>query len=99
MRHRGIQVRWPQRTDPVLRGQDPLLYLSDPARRHVVRARLPALHDHHESSHREAQARMNYLAYCAEGKSYNYLGDDMIAEMSNRPPLYEQPHFRDVLQG
>lgn len=47
----------------------------------------------------EEQARMNYLAYCAEGKGYAYLSNDLIDEMSNRPPLYEQPHFKDVLSG
>jgi hypothetical protein len=47
----------------------------------------------------EEQARMNYLAYAAEGKGYSYAPDELIAEMSNRPPLFEQPHFRDVLQG
>jgi L-fuculose-phosphate aldolase len=47
----------------------------------------------------EEQARMNYLAYCAEGKEYKYLPDDLIDEMSNRAPLYEQPHFKDVLSG
>jgi ribulose-5-phosphate 4-epimerase/fuculose-1-phosphate aldolase len=47
----------------------------------------------------EEQARMNYLAYCAQGKDYTYLSDDLIDEMSNRTPLYEQPHFKDVLKG
>ena len=47
----------------------------------------------------EEQARMNYLAYSAEGKGYAYAGDELLAEMTNRPPLYEQPHFKDVLQG
>ena len=47
----------------------------------------------------EEQARMNYLAYCAQGKDYKFLPDDLIAEMSNRTPLYEQPHFRDTLKG
>jgi L-fuculose-phosphate aldolase len=47
----------------------------------------------------EEQARMNYLAYCAEGKEYTYASDELVAEMTNRPPLYEQPHFKDVLQG
>jgi L-fuculose-phosphate aldolase len=47
----------------------------------------------------EEQARMNYLAYCAEGKDYGYITDDLVEEMTNRPPLYEQPHFKDVLQG
>jgi L-fuculose-phosphate aldolase len=47
----------------------------------------------------EEQARMNYLAYCAQGKDYTYLGDDLLDEMVNRTPLYEQPHFKDVLKG
>ena len=47
----------------------------------------------------EEQARMNYLAYCAEGKDYNLLSNDLVDEMSNRTPLYEQPHFKDVLNG
>jgi len=47
----------------------------------------------------EEQARMNYLAYCAEGKGYTYLSDDLLDEMLNRTPLYEHPHFKDVLKG
>jgi L-fuculose-phosphate aldolase len=47
----------------------------------------------------EEQARMNYLAYCAQGKDYVSLPDDLVGEMSNRTPLYEQPHFKDVLKG
>jgi L-fuculose-phosphate aldolase len=47
----------------------------------------------------EEQARMNYLAYCAQGKDYTCLPNDLIDEMSNRTPLYEQPHFKDVLKG
>jgi ribulose-5-phosphate 4-epimerase/fuculose-1-phosphate aldolase len=47
----------------------------------------------------EEQARMNYLAYCAQGKDYTSLPDDLVGEMSNRTPLYEQPHFKDVLKG
>ena len=50
-------------------------------------------------AHLEEQAQMNYLAYCAEGKNYPYLGDDVLDEMLNRTPLYEQPHFKDVLKG
>ena len=42
---------------------------------------------------------MNYLAYCAEGKGYTCLSDNLIDEMTNRTPLYEQPHFKDVLGG
>ena len=47
----------------------------------------------------EEQAQMNYFAYCAEGKGYTYLTDDLLDEMLNRTPLYEQPHFKDVLKG
>jgi ribulose-5-phosphate 4-epimerase/fuculose-1-phosphate aldolase len=47
----------------------------------------------------EEQARMNYLAYCAEGKGYSCLTDSLIDEMSNRTPLFEHPHFKDVLKG
>jgi L-fuculose-phosphate aldolase len=47
----------------------------------------------------EEQAQMNYLAYCAEGKDYTYLKDDVLDEMLNRTPLYEHPHFKDVLKG
>jgi len=50
-------------------------------------------------AHLEEQARLNYLAYSAQGKDYNCLPDHLIAEMSNRTPLYEQPHFKDVLKG
>jgi ribulose-5-phosphate 4-epimerase/fuculose-1-phosphate aldolase len=47
----------------------------------------------------EEQARMNYLAYCAQGKDYKYLPNALIDEMSNRTPLHEQPHFKDTLKG
>jgi L-fuculose-phosphate aldolase len=47
----------------------------------------------------EEQAQMNYLAYCAQGKEYIHLEDDVLDEMLNRTPLYEQPHFKDVLKG
>lgn len=47
----------------------------------------------------EEQARMNYLAYCAEGKDYKSLPGDLVDEMSNRTPLYEHAHFKDVLKG
>jgi L-fuculose-phosphate aldolase len=50
-------------------------------------------------AHLEEQARMNYLAYCAEGENYNYLSDELLDEMVNRTPLYEHPHFKDVLKG
>jgi L-fuculose-phosphate aldolase len=47
----------------------------------------------------EEQARMNYLAYCAQGKDYVYLQDNLLDEMLDRTPLYDHPHFRDVLKG
>jgi 3,4-dihydroxyphthalate decarboxylase len=47
----------------------------------------------------EEQAQMNYLAYCAQGKNYTHLEDDLLDEMLNRTPLYEHPHFKDVLKG
>jgi len=47
----------------------------------------------------EEQAELNYLAYCAQGKDYTCLTNDLLDEMVNRTPLYEQPHFKDVLKG
>ena len=47
----------------------------------------------------EEQAQLNYLAYCAQGEGYAYLSSELVDEMSNRTPLYEQPHFKDVLKG
>ena len=47
----------------------------------------------------EEQAQLNYLAYCAQGEDYTCLSSDLLDEMVNRPPLYEQPHFKDVLKG
>lgn len=47
----------------------------------------------------EEQAQLNYLAYCAQGKDYTHLSNDLLDEMIYRPPLYEQPHFKDVLKG
>jgi len=50
-------------------------------------------------AHLEEQARMNYLAYSAQGKDYKYLPDNMLDDMLNRTPLYEHAHFKDVLKG
>ena len=47
----------------------------------------------------EEQARMNYLAYCAEGRDYRSLPVDLVDAMEGRTPLYELPHFKDVLKG
>jgi ribulose-5-phosphate 4-epimerase/fuculose-1-phosphate aldolase len=50
-------------------------------------------------AHLEEQAQMNYLAYCAKGKDYPFLEDEVLEEMLNRTPLSAQPHFKDVLKG
>ena len=50
-------------------------------------------------AHLEEQAQMNYLAYCAQGKDYVFLQDDVLDEMLNRTPLSAHPHFKDVLKG
>ena len=42
---------------------------------------------------------MNYLAYCADGRGHASVPEDLMDEMTNRTPLYELPHFKDVLQG
>ena len=42
---------------------------------------------------------MNYLAYSAHGKDYNCLPNNLIDDMSNRIPLSEHPHFKNVLKG
>jgi len=47
----------------------------------------------------EEQAQLNYLAYCAQGKDYTCLTKDLVDEMSNRTPLHEHAHFKDVLKG
>ena len=47
----------------------------------------------------EEQARMNYLAFSAMGADYPRLSDELMDELTDRPPLYELPHFRDVLKG
>jgi len=50
-------------------------------------------------AHLEEQARMNYLAYCAQGSDYTFLKDDVLDEMLNRTPLHEHAHFKEVLKG
>ena len=47
----------------------------------------------------EEQARMNYLAYCADGRGHAHLPDELVEEMFDRTPIYTLPHFRDVLEG
>jgi ribulose-5-phosphate 4-epimerase/fuculose-1-phosphate aldolase len=43
----------------------------------------------------EEQARMNYQALCARGPDYPSLSEALIAEISDRPPMSELPHFRE----
>jgi ribulose-5-phosphate 4-epimerase/fuculose-1-phosphate aldolase len=45
--------------------------------------------------HLEEQARMNYLAYCAAGPDHPRIPDDQIDEMTNRPGVFELPHFAE----
>lgn len=52
-----------------------------------------------DMAHLEEQAQMNYLAYCAQGKDYTFLQDDVLDEMLNRTPLSDHPHFKNVLKG
>ena len=47
----------------------------------------------------EEQARMNTLAYAAAGPGYTHISDELMDEVTNRPPLWELPHFKDVLNG
>ena len=47
----------------------------------------------------EEQARMNYLAFSAMGPDYPRLSDELIEEITDRAPLYDLPHFKDVLKG
>jgi L-fuculose-phosphate aldolase len=47
----------------------------------------------------EEQARMNYLAYSAAGRDYPKIPLELVDDMSNRQPLHELPHFKDVLEG
>ncbi|MPZ15470.1 MAG: hypothetical protein GEU73_13790, partial [Chloroflexi bacterium] len=47
----------------------------------------------------EEQARMNWYAYCAAGPDHPRISDELIDEMTNRTPLGELPHFKEVLEG
>ena len=47
--------------------------------------------------HLEEQAKMNYWALSAVGVDHDYIGDDLIAEMSDRTPISEIPHFAKVV--
>jgi ribulose-5-phosphate 4-epimerase/fuculose-1-phosphate aldolase len=46
----------------------------------------------------EEQARMNWYACCAAGAAHPVIPEANIDEMTNRAPLRELPHFRDVMR-
>ena len=46
----------------------------------------------------EEQAKMNWYAYCAAGANHRHIPAESVAEMRNRIPLAELPHFRDSMQ-
>ena len=46
----------------------------------------------------EEQARMNYLALCALGRDYPSIPEELIEEITGRPPLWELDHFKGVIQ-
>jgi ribulose-5-phosphate 4-epimerase/fuculose-1-phosphate aldolase len=43
----------------------------------------------------EEQAKMNWYAYCAAGPDHPRIPDEHIDEMSNRPQVFDLPHFAD----
>jgi ribulose-5-phosphate 4-epimerase/fuculose-1-phosphate aldolase len=43
----------------------------------------------------EEQARMNWYAYCAAGADHRVIPDANIAEMSDRPGIFDLPHFQE----
>jgi ribulose-5-phosphate 4-epimerase/fuculose-1-phosphate aldolase len=47
--------------------------------------------------HLEEQARMNWRAYAAVGPDYPCIPPELIAEMTERTPASELPHFKDVI--
>jgi len=49
--------------------------------------------------HLEEQAQMNWYAVCAAGPGHQSISEGQIREMSERTPLRELPHFRDVMRG
>jgi ribulose-5-phosphate 4-epimerase/fuculose-1-phosphate aldolase len=46
----------------------------------------------------EEQARMNWYAVCAAGRDHARINEEQIREMSERTPLRELPHFREVMR-
>jgi ribulose-5-phosphate 4-epimerase/fuculose-1-phosphate aldolase len=47
----------------------------------------------------EEQARMNWYALCAAGPDHAQIGEEQIRAMSERTPLRELPHFREVMRA
>ena len=47
----------------------------------------------------EEQARMNYYAFSAMGSNHPRVPEDLIEERTDRAPLWELEHFKDVLAG
>ena len=47
----------------------------------------------------EEQAQVNYYAYCAEGADHTHLSEAEMSEVTNTVPIWELPHFREVLRG
>lgn len=47
----------------------------------------------------EEQARMNWYAYCAQGRDHRRIPDELLDEMVNRVPITELPHFKNVMSG
>jgi ribulose-5-phosphate 4-epimerase/fuculose-1-phosphate aldolase len=47
----------------------------------------------------DERARMNYYAYCAMGREHPKIPEELIDEMTNRPPLHTLSHFQNVFQG
>lgn len=47
----------------------------------------------------EEQARFNYYAYSAAGPDHDYISDELINEMTDRPKLSELPQFAELLRG
>jgi L-fuculose-phosphate aldolase len=43
----------------------------------------------------EEQAKMNWYAYCAAGPNHPRIPDELIDEITNRPPFRELPHFKE----
>jgi ribulose-5-phosphate 4-epimerase/fuculose-1-phosphate aldolase len=46
----------------------------------------------------EEQAKMNYLAYCAEGPGHKSIPEPLLEEWFTRPPQEELPHFKSLMQ-